>query len=158
MDLSGHDRLVSPEPYGPSAEAVRCGLWLAKESGANVTFHYSLDAAAATERLIAEHRGDRPNIFDEATDAMRALAGRAKPPESAATSKVTMGVSWRQLIRQAISGRHDLVLVGTRDSGPLQRVLIGSTAMKLLRKCPCPVWVTKPRAPDTPHAILVATI
>lgn len=156
VDLATSDRLVCSEPYGPSAEAVRRGMWLAEFTQAHVTFHYSLDTAQATERLIAEHRGIQPNIFDEASEALHRLVERAEATKVEATAKVTLGTGWQQLIRQAVIGEYDLVIVGTRDAGPLQRVLVGSTAMKLLRKCPCPVWVTKPPAPNPSNAILVA--
>ncbi len=156
VDLATSNRLVCSEPYGPSAEAVRRAIWLAELTQAHVSFLYSLDAEQATERLIEEHRGDQPNILEEASAAMLRLVDRAQATKVEATAKVTMGSSWRQLVRQAVIGEYDLVIVGTRDTGPLQRVLVGSTAMKLLRKCPCPVWVTRPPAPNPTQAILVA--
>lgn len=155
VDLATPDRMVCREVYGPSAEAVRRALWLARQNGAEVCFCYSLDPSAATERLIEEHRGFTPNIFDEAAEALGDLVERADAAGVEATSKVTMGPAWHQLIREAISSEQDLVIVGTRDTSNLQRVLIGSTAMKLLRKCPTPVWVTKPQ-PNPSNAILVA--
>lgn len=156
VDLSTDDRLVCPEPYGPSAEAVQSGFWLAQQSGAALRFLYSLDASAATERLIAEHRGNQANVFDEASAALRKLVERAEAVGVAATAKVAMGNSWLHLIREVITGHHDLLIVGTRKTSRLQNVLIGSTAMKLLRKCPCPVWVTHPPRPEPSNAVLVA--
>src|SRR5690606_28770383 len=111
---------VCREVYGPSAEAVRRALWLARQSDAEVSFCYSLDASAATERLIEEHRGFSPNIFDEASEALRDLVERAEAAGVKATSKVTMGPAWHQLIREAITEQHDLVIVGTRDTSNLQ--------------------------------------
>ena len=35
-------------------------------------------------------------------------------------------------------------------------MLIGSTGMKLLRKCPCPVWVTQPQPDQQIKSIMVA--
>lgn len=40
--------------------------------------------------------------------------------------------------------------------GALQGLLLGNTGIKLLRKCPCAVWVTQPRAARDFDAILVA--
>jgi len=54
------------------------------------------------------------------------------------------GKSWIEIIRQVLREQHDLVITGTRDLGAHGRLLFGSTGMKLLRYCPCPVWVTKP--------------
>jgi universal stress protein E len=51
---------------------------------------------------------------------------------------------------------HDLIVVGTRHEGAIDRFLFGSTAMKLLRKCPCPVWVTRPPDGLPMTSVLVA--
>jgi len=61
-----------------------------------------------------------------------------------------------ELVRRVLEGGHDLVLVGAgRRGGPFQS-LFGGTAMKLLRKCPCPVWVTKPSETEFVGAVLAA--
>jgi universal stress protein E len=54
-----------------------------------------------------------------------------------------------------VKGQHDLVIIGTRQHGVVANVLFGSTGMKLLRKCPCPVWITKPKEKQL-DSILVA--
>jgi universal stress protein E len=69
---------------------------------------------------------------------------------------VSMGSSWRKLIQHANSDHHDLLVIGTRNVGSLRRILYGSTGMKLLRYCPCPVWVTKPVPDDGHKTVLVA--
>ena len=56
-----------------------------------------------------------------------------------------VGKSWLELIRQVLRKQHDLVLVGTRHVGAIKGFFLGSTGIKLLRKCPCAVWVTQPR-------------
>jgi universal stress protein E len=66
------------------------------------------------------------------------------------------GKSWVELIRQILKQQHDLVITGTRQRGAAVSVLFGSTGMKLLRKCPCPVWITKPREDRRMTSILVA--
>ena len=60
------------------------------------------------------------------------------------------------MIRQVLRENHDLVIVGTRHLGPVKGFLVGSTGIKLLRKCPCPVWVTQPQQERRIASILVA--
>jgi len=50
---------------------------------------------------------------------------------------------------------HDLVISGTRRFGHFRSMIIGSTGMKLLRHCPCPVWLTEPQSKKI-QSILVA--
>lgn len=155
VDLAAGDRLVGDRIGEPSQCAIDRAIWLAKQSGARLCFAYALDVAAATERLIEEHETGEPNVFDAAIAVMDQILQRAAGQGIAASSRVLFGRSWHRLICEVLRHSHDLVVVGTRDAGPLQRVLIGSTAMKLLRKCPCPVWVTKPGS-DSIDSVLVA--
>ena len=58
--------------------------------------------------------------------------------------RVLCGTPFLEIIRQVLSARHDLVIIGAEDSDGLRQALFGSTTMHLMRKCPCPVWVLKP--------------
>jgi universal stress protein E len=49
------------------------------------------------------------------------------------------------------------VLIGTRDRRGLEWMLFGSTAVKVLRRCPCPVWVVKPDGQPSPLKVLVTS-
>ena len=60
------------------------------------------------------------------------------------TAKVLIGTSFLEIIREVLRNRHDLVIKTARGKGGLKEILFGSTAMHLMRKCPCPVWVIKP--------------
>jgi len=50
----------------------------------------------------------------------------------------------------------DLVIVGTKERGAAHRALFGSTAMKLLRHCPCMVLVCRPDSDEPVATIVVA--
>src|SRR5207245_11145809 len=67
------------------------------------------------------------------------------------------GKGWLEIIRQVLRGGHDLVLVGTRNFTGVRRMLLGNTALKLFRRCPCPVWVTRPEPLDRHLNVLVAS-
>jgi nucleotide-binding universal stress UspA family protein len=56
-----------------------------------------------------------------------------------ATGVFVHGKGWLELIRQALRGNHDVVLAGTRNLTGIRRTLLGNTALKLVRHCPCPV-------------------
>jgi universal stress protein E len=48
-------------------------------------------------------------------------------------------------------------MVGTRDSTSARHMPFGNTAKKVLRRCPCPVWMCRPEPYDRPLNILVAS-
>ena len=63
--------------------------------------------------------------------------------------------AWVALTRAAQSGGGPLVVVGKRDEPPAEGRRLGSQAVKLLRKCPAPVWVVKPEH-DLFHKLVLA--
>lgn len=60
------------------------------------------------------------------------------------SAKVLIGIPFIEIIREVLRNKHDLVMKTARGGFTLRDVLLGSTAMHLMRKCPCPVWVIKP--------------
>jgi nucleotide-binding universal stress UspA family protein len=59
---------------------------------------------------------------------------------------VLWGSPFVEVIHAVHEEGYDLVVVGTHDRSALARMFVGSTSTKLVRKCPCPVWVVKPVA------------
>ncbi len=53
------------------------------------------------------------------------------------------GTPFLAIIQAVLRGDHDLVIVTAEDEGALKKMLFASTAMHLIRECPCPVWVMK---------------
>jgi universal stress protein E len=156
VDLSAGDCFVSDELSPPTEEAIERAMWLAKLNSARLLFLYSLDVSAQAQRLIQENQGSEPTVVDHADVVLGRLVERAGQEGIAADCLVVIGKSWLEIIRQILRRKHDLVIVGTRHLGPVKSFLVGSTGIKLLRKCPCPVWVTQPLADRKIATVLVA--
>lgn len=60
------------------------------------------------------------------------------------STRVLTGQESIAIIREVLRNGHDLVMKTARGMGGKLGMLFGSTAMHLLRKCPCPVWILKP--------------
>lgn len=156
VDLSSRASLVSEEVSAPNAEAVRQAIWLAKLNSATVDFLFALDLSVKAQQLFSESATDESTIVNEAKERLAELVAKAREGGVVADSHVVIGKSWLELIRQVLRARHDLVVVGTRHLGAIQGFLLGSTGIKLLRKCPCPVWVTQSPVDKESGSILVA--
>ena len=156
VDLSWGGRFVSDNLSSPNAEAVRQAMWLAKLNSASIDFLFSLELSAKAQELISESATNESTIVDEAKTRLAELVEKARGEGLAADSHVVLGKSWMELIRQVLRAKYDLVVVGTRHLGAIQGLLLGSTGIKLLRKCPCPVWVTQPPIYKEVQSILVA--
>lgn len=69
--------------------------------------------------------------------------------------KILYGTPFLEIIREVLRNDYDLVIKSPETQNWLNQ-LFGSDDMHLLRKCPCPVWLTKPGAPKTYRCILAA--
>ncbi len=54
---------------------------------------------------------------------------------------VRWGTPWLEIVRTVLAGKHDLVIKAAEGAARTQGLFFGSTALHLIRKCPCPVWV-----------------
>ncbi len=69
--------------------------------------------------------------------------------------RVLQGSIYLALIREVLKNKHDLV-IKMRDDHPDYKNRIGTLDMRILRKCPCPVWLVHPEAKKNYHRILAA--
>jgi len=58
--------------------------------------------------------------------------------------RVVAGREFIEIIKEVLRNDHDLVIKTARGMGGTIEMMFGSTAMHLLRKCPCPLWLIKP--------------
>lgn len=58
-------------------------------------------------------------------------------------TRVVAGIGFIEIIQEVINNNRDLVIKSIEAAGGLDEVMFGSMDRKLLRKCPCPVWLIK---------------
>ena len=158
VDLTQYDA-TTLQPSVIAREVVRQALWLAGNTGGRLTFCSALNLTLETLPHLDE--ADRRQLAHTVEQAAAAILGglvqQARVQGIEATEKLVLGRPWLEIIRQVLRDKHDLLLVGTRDRTGLGRMIFGSNAIKLVRRCPCPVWVAKPEDVPTPVHILVAS-
>jgi len=144
-------------------EAAALGniLTLAATTGARVTLldvlavfpdklfvpDVDVDLAALHRQMLAE-RGAELDALAKAA----ARAAKAPVPEVA----LRQGIDYIEIIRQVKDGAHDLVAKASNNNGGLTGVMFGTLDLQLLRKCPCPVFIIKPRRKIVHARILAA--
>lgn len=77
-------------------------------------------------------------------------AAERVPEEARAATVLRDGDAAAVIADEAEKGIH-LLVMGSRNYGPLRRVMVGSTAIDLMRRCPCAVLVV-PRGASAPSA------
>lgn len=68
-------------------------------------------------------------------------------------TKALQGASSLQIIQEVLRDQHDLVLRVAKGSTSRSAGTFGNTAMRLLRQCPCPVWLVAAGAAPKFHHI-----
>jgi universal stress protein E len=145
VDLASADHQAEFELTAPNEEALQRAIWLAAHTQGRLTIFSSLDisepARAMLEQDLEHTAGD---LEREAFGILERYVARAKSQGIDAVQKLGFGTPWLEICRQVLIDEHDLVVIGTRGLGQIGRILFGSTGVKLLRNCPCPVWITRP--------------
>lgn len=153
LDLSpdGEDLSVG------SRRAARQAQWLASKTGASLTFLHSTFADA----VVYDDPSGRPHLRPGVPAAAQAAMDKLVSDMSESGLKCELvtceGRPWMEIIRRVKAGKEDLVMVGMRNRNGRRGANVGSVAMKLLRKCPVPVWVVHPRQELEHQCIVAAT-
>lgn len=144
----------SQQPLGEATDAaINQALELAAMCSARITFLAAIGSSDWFEGA------DEASIDAEAKLVLDSLVQRAHELEIESDGIATHGRAWLELTKQAVAGKHDLLIAGTRNRSAVSRLLYGSTGTKLLRVCPCPVWLVKPgEAPEVPSWVVATDL
>jgi len=162
--MNGLKHILVAIDLGRSGEALTPGsrksleraVWVAKRVGARLTLIHSQHA---DEYWNDGHRafeqagggGDaRSRIMQDALDGVLAAGVEAK-------FEVRNEHAHVAIIQTVLRERVDLVVAGKRTDVHTDDRKIGTIARKLLRKCPCAVWLEDPRKDTEPVVILAGT-
>ena len=92
-------------------------------------------------------------IYMENLDRVVSAAGNQ---ELQISTKLLIGKTFIELIREVLRENHDLVIMNAATGGGLKEYFFGTDTMHMIRKCPCPVWVIKQKQRSRFSKILAA--
>lgn len=145
VDLHHGDRLATRDPAPETLAAITQAIKVAQAARAKITFCAVLEVGPQAEsRLEDAHRQMLKTVEDVAAAALQKQIDRAVAAGIVADGVVLLGEAWEELIKVALERKSSLLVLGTRNRSAATRSLFGSTANKLIRYCPCPLWITKP--------------
>ncbi len=159
IDLS-HCAQLAPGALPPAAQDLfRRSVWFSQRTSGQLTFFSALNLTEEVFLMLEErHRlVVLRKIEDEASQVLADLVQKAGESGVPARAVFVRGNGWLEIVRQVLREGHDLVLLGRRISSGVRPGLLGNTAKKVLRRCPCPVWVSRPEPYDRPLNLLVAS-
>jgi nucleotide-binding universal stress UspA family protein len=161
-------RILVATDFSPAAQAaLHQAVWVARCSGAKITLvHVLPDLRRGMHSASIDAKLDL--LYGEGAGFFRELQGDAdlrlqQSIEGAAAvdvdirPKILLGEPIVEICRAAQQLESDLVMAGTLGAGGWQSLFIGSTARRLIRKCPARVWVVKPQHCGKVKSILATT-
>lgn len=141
--------LVVVDPTAEAQPAVQRAAWLAPRLGAQVElFICYYDAYVAGERFY-----DSPGLVQTRREILEALEQRLEAlaaPLRKAGLEVGTDLRWDKplhegIVRKALDCGATMVLKDTHQHQALKRSVFSNTDWNLLRTCPVPLWLVKPR-------------
>lgn len=86
-------------------------------------------------------RSLRDVLRSDAKDRIENLALDLESGGLKISTKITTGIPFIEIIKEAKRSRADLVVVQAEGSHSATKPMFGSMSMRLLRKCPCALWI-----------------
>lgn len=157
--------LVATDFSDHADAAVAQAVWLAKRLGAAVTIVHVISFTDESMTSLAIYPWYMTPDLDAIEKRLQAAAevhlretiALHRPTSVKLSYRILRGTPFVEIIRLAEREAFDLVVVGTRGLSAVPRLLVGSTAGKLVRKCPVPVW-TVPSRPENRTNIILAPV
>lgn len=140
--------------------AVNRAALIAKESRANLDLMH-VATLAPLERIrlgvVRAHADLEQRVFDVANDELQQTGAAILERHGISSSvQVASGPLFQELTTHADALPADLVVLGARGTTPVRRLLLGSTAERLVGKVRCPVLVVKKQPQEKYRSVLVA--
>jgi nucleotide-binding universal stress UspA family protein len=142
-------KILVPTDFSRSAEeALRFAVPLARQLGGKITLLHSVDWQVNPQMRSAPGVIDTMNRVaqDVAEDRLQSLARTKVPPELLEKTVVEFSPAQVGIPEAARALKMDLIVISTRGHSGLQRILLGSTAARVVRYAPCPVVTVRPAA------------
>jgi len=137
---------------------IKRAVSLAKSNAATLTIADIVPGLPLMDRQVTPTPGIASVLSALAEKRLNELKLMAKElsDKMDITPLVLQGTPYLEIIRVVMQQGCDLVIKISEPEKSFAAKILGSTDFRLLRKCPCPVWLLKPDALFSFHSILAA--
>ncbi|HFQ89542.1 MAG TPA: universal stress protein [Desulfobulbus sp.] len=119
---------------------------VADKLGAHVTFFHVVNDFQGYDMLLVHPSfGEMTKELREKSEQRMAdLVQDYKHLKAGVSGKVVVGDAAEEIIKFAEQEKADMIIIGTHGVKGLEKILMGSTAEKVVKKAPCPVLTFNP--------------
>ena len=165
--FSGYQQILAATDFSECSDgALRRAVWIGQQCASRlVVAHVVTDLRRAVSRTSYQARiefleGQEERFQRElrrnADAKLKRMIGALGETGLAITYETLLGEPYVELIHTVQQENYDLVVAGTRGHSAWKRLVLGSTAKRLIRKCPASVWIVKHEGSKPPTSILAA--
>lgn len=128
---------------------------IAQHNGASLKIVDVVPEFPWTVRLaMKDHEHVRDLMGREKQECLEALAAPIRDKGIGVETKVLRGKTSVEIIREVLRHKHDLVLRVAKGKDSRRSGFFGTTGVRLLRECPCAVWLVAPApTPQYKHVL-----
>jgi len=163
-----YQRILVAIDFSPSSEAaLKQAIWLSRQSGASLVLEHTLPESQRAEHLssymakidLLSGHGERfeREIRQDSESKMRRMLKGLDVSGLEVKFETRLGEVFVEVTHAVQQNGYDLVLAGTRGHSNWEHFFVGSTAKRLIRKCPSSVWIVKAEHVGPPGIILAPT-
>ncbi len=164
----GYEQILVATDFSPHAHAAfKQAVWLARQTGARIVLAHTLpDLRRAVHGTSYQARLDfvygegdlfQREMRQESDNKMRQMILNLSATDLDVKFETLLGAPFVELTHAVQAEGYDLVLAGTRGLAAWDQFFVGSTAKRLIRKCPASVWIVKAEHVGPPNVVLAAT-
>ena len=164
----GFNRILVAIDFSPHSEAaLRQAVWLARKVGARITLAHTLpdlrravhsvSHQAKLDLLYSEGSVFQREVRQDSDSKMQRIIVDLHAADLDVKVETLLGAPYAEITHAVQQEGYDLVLAGTRGLAAWEQFFVGSTAKRLIRKCPSSVWIVKAEHVGPPKAVLAAT-
>jgi nucleotide-binding universal stress UspA family protein len=141
--------ILFPTDFSDRAEqAFPLACSLARDHGAALVILYVDPPPTSHGEVVARRQGN--GYHEQLWQQLRAY--QAKDLSGGVRHVLEDGEPAEGILRVARDANADLIVMGTHGRSALQRLLMGSVAVKVVREAPCPVVTVRGTWPPSPDA------
>jgi len=157
----GYKRILVATDFSPhAAAAFQQAVWLARQSGAQIVLAHTipdLRRVAHSAFLYGECETVEREARQQSEARMKQMIVDLSATDLDVRIETWIGEPFVELTHAVQQAGFNVVFAGTRGLAAWEQFFVGSTAQRLIRKCPSSVWIVKAEHVGPPKKVLAAT-
>ena len=145
--MAAINKVIIPVDFSSNMDkVVEYAVPIADQLGAKVLFFHVVNDFKGYDMMLVHpsFMGMTKDLEQQAEERITNLVKDYEQREKGVSGNVIVGDAADEIISFAKLERADLIIIGTHGTKGLERVLMGSTADRVLKNAPCPVLVFNP--------------